>query len=234
VSRLAGRHAARRRRNARLVGLGVGAAALVGVLVVASVSRGGASPAGTRAADAGLGRATVAQTETAATVAATAPRSGSVVPEAPRRVVLPSGRSVPVVAVGTTGAGVLDVPPDVEVAGWWRGGARLGDPFGSVLVSAHVDSSEQGLGPFVELLGVRPGETVVLTSERLSQEYAVSSLRLLDKGPLSDQAWIHSATGPHRLVLVTCAGPFDPRRGGYQRLAVVTATAVGDPTRRSS
>ncbi len=69
---------------------------------------------------------------------------------------LPSGRVVPVAAVSTTPAGVLDVPRDVRRAGWWRGGSRLGDPQGSTLVAAHVDSTTQGLGPFSELLGVGP------------------------------------------------------------------------------
>ncbi len=37
------------------------------------------------------------------------------------------------------------------------GGAarRLGDPFGSTLVAAHIDSKTQGLGPYAELLSVR-------------------------------------------------------------------------------
>ncbi len=147
---------------------------------------------------------------------------------------LPSGVTVPVVPVSTTRDGALDVPGDVDVSGWWRGGSRIGDPFGSVLLSAHVDSATEGLGPYVELLSVRRGQSVVLTSAHLRQEYVVSSLQLLDKGPLSEHAWVYSATGPHRLVMVTCAGPFDPSRGGYQRLAVVTATAVGPPTSRSS
>ena len=166
-------------------------------------------------------------------LAATAPRTGSVAPEPPRRTVLPSGTEVPVVAVSTTRDGTLDVPSDVDVAGWWRGGSRIGDPFGSVLLSAHVDSEREGLGPYAELLGVRPGQKVVLTSDTLRQEYVVSSLRLLDKGPLSDHPWVYAPTGAHRLVMVTCAGPFDPGRGGYQNLAVVTATAVGEPTPRS-
>ena len=159
--------------------------------------------------------------------------TGSVAPEAPQRTLLPSGTEVPVVAVSTTRDGTLDVPSDVDVAGWWRGGSRLGDPFGSVLLSAHVDSEREGLGPYAELLGVRRGQKVVLTSDTLRQEYVVSSLRLLDKGPLSDHPWVYSPTGAHRLVMVTCAGPFDPSRGGYQNLAVVTATAVGEPTPRS-
>lgn len=157
-------------------------------------------------------------------------RTGAVAPERPRRAVLPSGRAVRVRPAATTSDGTLDLPDDVNVAGWWRGGSRLGDPFGSTLLSAHVDSATQGLGPYAELLSVRPGDSIVLTSEHLRQEYVVRDLQLLDKGPLSDHSWVYSATGPHRLTMVTCAGPFVPRKGGYQRLAVVTATAVGQPT----
>ncbi|PKH38417.1 class F sortase [Nocardioides alpinus] len=221
------------RATARLLVLGAATASVVGVLVLAvAVARGGASTAGS-GEGAVAEPAPAVQAERGTSMAASAPRTGALTPEPPQRAVLPSGTAVPVVAVSTTDDGTLDVPSDVDVAGWWRGGSRIGDPFGSVLLSAHVDSAADGLGPYVELLDVRRGQSVVLTSESLRQEYVVSSLRLLDKGPLAEHAWVYAATGPHRLVLVTCAGPFDAGRGGYQRLAVVTATPVGEPTRRS-
>lgn len=223
-----GRHAARQGRVVRRLAVGLAVATVVAVLVALMVVRGGAAPT---AGGAPVGEP-APETVTRG-LAATAPRTGSVAPESPQRSVLPSGTVVPVVAVSTTRDGILDVPSDVDVAGWWRGGSRIGDPFGSVLLSAHVDSEREGLGPYAELLGVRPGQKVVLTSDTLRQEYVVSSLRLLDKGPLSDHPWVYSPTGAHRLVMVTCAGPFDPSRGGYQNLAVVTATAVGEPTPRS-
>ncbi len=235
----AARHAARNRTGAARVRLGLVAATAVSLLVVAvAVATGADSP--DESGTAGSARAAAATASAAATadggtpVAASAPRTGAVVPEPPQGAVLPSGARVPVVAVSTTSDGTLDVPGDADVSGWWRGGSRIGDPFGSVLLSAHVDSATKGLGPYVELLGVRRGQSVVLTSEHLRQEYVVSSLKLLDKGPLADHPWVYSATGPHRLVMVTCAGPFDPARGGYQQLAVVTATAVGQPTVRSA
>lgn len=161
-------------------------------------------------------------------------RTGAVAPEAPGSVRLPSGRTVPVRSVGTIADGTLDVPGDIDAAGWWRGGSRIGDPFGSVLVAAHVDSATQGLGPFAELLSVDAGQHVVLTSEHLRQEYVISELRLVDKGRLADHDWVYAPSGPHRLTLVTCAGPFVPGKGGYQRLAVVTATAVGQPVLQES
>ena len=39
--------------------------------------------------------------------------------------------------------------------------------------------------------------------------------------------------GPRRLTMVTCAGPYDAARGGYQNLAVVTARPVTRPASRA-
>ncbi len=154
-------------------------------------------------------------------------------PEIPRRSVLPDGTVVPVRAVGTDGDGTLAVPHDIRVAGWWRGGARLGDPFGSLLLAAHVDSTTQGLGPYASLLSVRAGQRITVTSAHLRQTFAVASLSLVPRHGLAGQPRIFSARGAHRLTLVTCAGPYDASRGGYQNLAVVTARPVGDVVRRS-
>lgn len=161
---------------------------------------------------------------------APARRAGSVVqPRRPVRATLPSGRVVRVAAAGTTGTGVLDVPDDVDVAGWWRGGSRVGDPFGSILVAAHVDSDSEGLGPFAELLTVREGARVRLEADGLRQDFEVRERRLVPQGGLADDAWIYDAAGDLRLTLVTCAPPYDASRGGYQNLAVVTALPVGPP-----
>lgn len=152
-------------------------------------------------------------------------------PEAPVAATLPSGTVVPIRPAATTLDGRLDVPNDTEVAGWWQGGSRVGDPFGSTLVAAHVDSTSRGLGPFAELLRVGRGDRVVIATAHLTQEFAIDSLRLVPRGPLVDEEWLFSASGPHRLTLVTCAPPYDRTRGGYQNLAVVTASPVDAPAR---
>ncbi len=179
-------------------------------------------------ADAGRGDAT----ESAKPVVP-ARRAGSVRPEAPTGSVLPDGRVVPVLPAGTASDGRLAVPDDIRIAGWWRGSARLGDPFGSTLLAAHVDSFTQGLGPFAGLLSARSGQHVTLRSRHLTQTYAVVSLALVPRGTLSQHPRIFSARGPRRLTLVTCAGPYDAARGGYQNLAVITARPVQDAVARS-
>lgn len=170
----------------------------------------------------------------AASPAEPAPRVGSVLPEAPIAVVLQNGVRVPVRPVSTTDNSLLDVPDDIRTAGWWRGGSRIGDPFGSTLVAGHVDSYTQGLGPFAALLGVRPGQRLTVLTDSLQQTFAVRSLRLRPRGSIGPQSWLHSPAGPRRLILVTCASPFVPSRGGYQNLAVVVAEPVGAPRARGT
>jgi hypothetical protein len=157
--------------------------------------------------------------------------SSAVVAQAPRTVTLSGGRSVRVAAVGTTATGLLDVPDDVGVAGWWRGGSRLGDPFGSILLAAHVDSRTQGLGPFAQLLTVHRGARIRLASADHVQDFEVRSRRLVPRESLADAPWIFDASGAARLTLVTCAPPYDASRGGYENLAVITAVPVSSVAR---
>ena len=145
---------------------------------------------------------------------------------------LPSGALIPIRAVSTLSDGRLDVPDDIRTAGWWRGGSRIGDLFGSTLLAAHIDSTSQGLGPYVELLSVQPEQRIVVTSATLEQTFEVRSLRLLPQGSLDGERWLFSPRGERRVTLVTCAPPYDASRGGYQNLAIVTATAVANPTAR--
>jgi hypothetical protein len=145
----------------------------------------------------------------------------------PDTVTLPSGTSVPVHVASTSAAGLLQVPDDIRVAGWWDGGARLGDTYGAMVVASHVDSTTQGIGPFAELLEVERGDRVTVASPGLRQGFAVDTVDLVPKADLETSDALFSTQGATRLVLITCAGAFDPDRGGYQDLAVVTAEPTG-------
>ena len=153
----------------------------------------------------------------------------SVVAERPTQVRLPGGRVVRVRPTSTQPDRSLGIPDDLHTAGWWRGGARLGDLYGSMLVAAHVDSAERGLGPFVALLTVGRGAQITVSSAHLTQVYAVTARRVLSRDALPRATWVSSFSGPHRLTLVTCAPPYVKALGGYQNLAVVVATPVGPP-----
>ena len=50
---------------------------------------------------------------------------------------------------------------------------------------------------------------------------------MVPRADLRHQAVVFSAAGDRRLVLITCGGPYDASRGGYQDNVVVVARPVG-------
>lgn len=144
-------------------------------------------------------------------------------PTRPTSLRLPSNTDVPVRVAGTSDRGLLQVPRDIRAAGWWDGGARLADAYGTIVIAGHVDSAKQGLGPFAELLSTQHGDRIVVRGRKTQQTFAVTSVDQVPKASLDTRDDIFAPSGRLRLVLITCAGAYDPARGGYQDLAVVTA-----------
>ena len=199
---------------------------LLPVLLLAGCRPGAGSASGAPEAAASPG--TAGQVAASARPAAVARHAASQVhPERPVAVTLPSGRLLPVDPAGTLRTGALAVPHDIRHAGWWTGSSRLGDPFGSIVLAAHVDSFTQGVGPAAELLSARPGDRLHLASRHHGQWYAVTSVRLVPRAGLRHQSVVFSAAGDRRLVLITCGGTYDASRGGYQDNVVVVARPSG-------
>ena len=76
---------------------------------------------------------------------------------------LPSlGIGARVLPIGVERGGELEIPEDVRTVGWYRFGPGPGDRQGSVVMSGHIDSAEQGKGSFFRLRELRPGNTVLV------------------------------------------------------------------------
>jgi hypothetical protein len=154
-------------------------------------------------------------------------------PRPPRRVVRPTRVLVPsvdldldVVPVGVARAGQMRLPADPRVLGWYRYGPAPASGSGSAVIAGHVDSREYGIGPLARLGSVRPGdriEVVLATGRRTA--YRVDSIQRFDRQALPEA--VFGRTGPERLRLVTCTGPYLPEAGGYQQNLVVTAVPLG-------
>jgi hypothetical protein len=142
----------------------------------------------------------------------------------PTRLVLPGGRSAPVSAVGLhDDDDSLVIPEDPQVVGWWTGGSRPGDPFGSVVVAGHVDSASRGIGVLASLAGIRAGQVVALTADGRTVRYTVVSAGLVPQAQLSRTNGLFRRDGEAQLVLITCGGAFDPVRHRYADNFVVVA-----------
>jgi len=213
---------ARRVRASRLL-----AAAPAALLLVAACSSGGDADSATSAERA-------AGTPTTTTTTAAAPGVGPqplppapALPAVPETGPEPTGLSIdaldvagaPVRAVGVEDDGEMQIPGVREV-GWYRFGARPGEP-GSTVLAAHI--AYDGVdGVFRHLDDLGPGDTVqVGMSDGSSVGYVVTDVTQVPKAELPADVWARD--GEPRLVLITCGGAFDSAAGHYRDNVVASA-----------
>ena len=148
------------------------------------------------------------------------------VPEPQRVEVASLGIDAPVLPVGIDmDEGALGAPKDIDRVGWFRDGAAPGDAKGAVLLAGHVDSARRGAGAFYALKEARRGTRIsVRSDDGRTRRYRVTSVKQMRKENLP--ARVFSRRGKARLVLVTCGGQFDARRGHYRDNIVVTAVPL--------
>ncbi|NKI44387.1 class F sortase [Streptomyces physcomitrii] len=122
--------------------------------------------------------------------------------------------------------GRLGVPEDASEVGWWSDGPAPGQP-GAAVIVGHVDSAT-GPGAFHRLSSLRPGDRIVLARDDQSTvTFTVRALREYGKNSLPTDR-VYTDTGPPALRLITCSGPYDRAKGGYQdNLVVYAALASG-------
>jgi hypothetical protein len=134
-----------------------------------------------------------------------------------------AGRSAPVVPVGVEPSGLVEVPADVGTVGWYRHGVAPGDDAGSAVLVGHVDAARQGLGVLAELRDLPDGAAVeVRRAGGDVLRYRVVAREQWDKGEVPMER-LFEPGGPPRLVLISCAGQFDPVTRTYSDNVAVTA-----------
>ncbi|WP_426566528.1 class F sortase [Angustibacter sp. McL0619] len=206
------------------------AAVCVGLVVALSGCAAAPGPAAAAPAQAAQSGSTAVAPQRDGAARQGVPAPSQLRTAAPSLLVLPGNHRMRVTEVGTDADGRLTVPDDVHVAGWWSSGARIGDPFGSMVLVGHIDDAQQGIGEMAALLTARPGDRVRVSGSSLSQTYRVTDVRRLLKAELTTTlvggSTVFDQRVPGRLVLVTCSGPFDPVSRHYRDNQVAVATPV--------
>jgi sortase (surface protein transpeptidase) len=142
------------------------------------------------------------------------------------------GVDAPVVPVGASDDGEMEVPPDASVVAWYEHGPSPGQQ-GSAVLAAHVDY-DGALGVFFRLTEATPGARLTVTyADGAAREFQVVARRQYPKPELPSER-VFARTGPAGLVLVTCGGEFDDAARSYRENVVVYAEPVPRPavTRR--
>jgi Sortase domain len=134
------------------------------------------------------------------------------------------GVDTPLIDLGRTSSGALQVPDSFTVAGWYDLGPRPGQP-GPAVIAGHVDST---LGPAVfYLLGeLRAGDQVyVRRADGSVAAFVVTGVLMYTKTAFPASSVYGPVSGP-QLRLITCGGTFDYARHSYLSNVVVYATEV--------
>jgi sortase (surface protein transpeptidase) len=120
--------------------------------------------------------------------------------------------------------GTVETPPKSawNVAGWYTGGPRPGDP-GSAVILGHVDSAASGPAVFYRLRELRPGDQVLVKrADGSVVRFAVDRTEQFLKSEFpTDQVYYPTLTPELRLI--TCGGSFDDISGHYRSNIIVFA-----------
>jgi hypothetical protein len=143
----------------------------------------------------------------------------------PIALVIPAiGVSTPLVRLGLTATGALQVPSSTSVAGWYTGSARPG-AIGSAVIAGHIDSVS-GPGVFFRLRLMHPGQRVYVRRANGSLAvFEVTAVHSYLKTRFPTEA-VYGPQPDAQLRLVTCGGTFDYATGHYLSNVIVYATLV--------
>jgi hypothetical protein len=126
--------------------------------------------------------------------------------------------------LGLQADGTVEVPKRIDVAGWYDGGPRPGQP-GPAVILGHVDS-RNGPGIFFDLSTVRPGTLVrVDRADGSTVTFRVRKVTRVSKTSFPTDLVYAPSLDP-TLRLVTCGGSFDHTRGSYRDNVIAFADQV--------
>ena len=89
------------------------------------------------------------------------------------------------------------------------------------MVAGHLDSATDPAGFLAGLAGLMPGDLVELAAAEEQQRYRVVGNYLLPSADLSRRSDLFEQRRRHRLLLITCGGPYDHVRGRYRDNRIV-------------
>ena len=132
--------------------------------------------------------------------------------------------STPLIRLGLTPSGTLQVPDRFDVAGWYDRSPPPGAT-GPAVIAGHIDSVA-GPAVFYRLDLLRPGDRVyVHRADGSVAIFAVTGVGLYPKDHFPTAQVYGSVPGP-QLRLITCGGTFDWTRHSYLSNVVVYAAEV--------
>lgn len=124
--------------------------------------------------------------------------------------------------VGLGKSGNMAVPTNYSDVGWYRAGAKPGQP-GNAVFDGHVDNGFGFAGVFTKLETIKPGAEVLVDYASSTTRFTVTRVERYAKDAVPTGE-IFTATGMPGLVLITCEGDWLQSQKTYDHRLVVYAT----------
>ncbi|MFF2506930.1 class F sortase [Streptomyces sp. NPDC058067] len=148
-------------------------------------------------------------------------------PSPPDRVRIPSIQvNAPLMSLGLTPQGSLDVPPPEKknLAGWYEAGTLPGER-GTAIMAGHVDNAE-GPAVFYDLGALTRGRTIEVDRRDGSVAvFTVDAVEVYDARAFPDHK-VYGAANRPELRVITCGGGYS-KQTGYRGNVVVFAHLTG-------
>jgi len=170
---------------------------------------------------------------TAQAPAASLPGPAAAAPSPARATARPVRLEIPrlgldrrLLSLGLTRQGELAVPAmsQADRPGWYRYSPPPGD-IGPAVIAGHVDS-DRGPAVFYELRTLERGDRIRVTrTDHTTAVFRVTRVHTFPKAHFPT-AQVYGALRRPGLRLITCGGPYDSSRGGYQDNTIVFADLV--------
>lgn len=143
-------------------------------------------------------------------------------PNHPVRIVMGGiGVNAPVEGVGTTAAGLMEVPQSYGVVGWYNKGSVPGEK-GPAVLAGHFTGGYGGV--FDKLADVKDGDLITMTNgkgESFTYKVTKKVEYEKDKVPMAE---LFKPSNESRLEIITCSGKWQAQN--YDKRLVVTAEIV--------
>ncbi|MCZ4520582.1 class F sortase [Rhodococcus ruber] len=146
--------------------------------------------------------------------------------QAPTRLSAPTiDLDEPLIGLGLTEDGQMQVPSDYDDVGWFTGGGRPGAIGSPTVLAGHVDSTT-GPAVFDRLSELRPGDVVTVADATGGRaDYRID--RIGDYGKAEfPTAVVFGAVPADEIRLITCSGDFDAAVGSYERNLVLYGVRI--------
>lgn len=141
----------------------------------------------------------------------------------PKHISIPKALvNAPVIDVGITEDGKMDVPNNYTQTGWYKYGTLPGK-IGSAVIDGHVDDGGKIPGPFKNLKKVKAGDDIYVTmSDGSILKYFVLSADVYKTDSFPGEKVFHES-GKAYLKIITCHGKWVAKKNTYDQRLVVKA-----------